>query len=69
MGTLKVIAGPTVPGPPWDAKGKLNLGRAEGNYNHHCGTCDFVVFRDQFWPEMKGNGTVKCPVCGSTLEA
>lgn len=65
---LEVISGPTTP-PPWDTSGRGPISRAEGDYNYTCGTCDYLMYRDRYAGEIKGDRTVMCPVCGSTLRA
>ena len=63
---LKVVAGPMI-APPWSLEGRGP--KAAGDNNYVCGTCDYALYVHRHDGEIKGERTVKCPVCGSTLRA
>ena len=65
---MKVVAGPTTPGP-WDVKGRSPISKAEGDYDYACGTCSYVLYRDRYDGDIEPGFVKKCPVCGSTLSA
>jgi hypothetical protein len=65
---MEVIIGPTSK-PPWNLEGRGPLSKAEGDYDYRCGTCNYLLFAQQYDGEIKSGYTVQCPVCGSTLRA